>query len=855
MDEGLRSSLDQPDSIYPTMFAESLPLRAIVTHSADSLLILDLDGTVRFVNPAAENLFGRSGDDLIGTAFGFPLVLDEVTDLEIFRPGGGVALVEMRAQPIDIDGASAFLVTLHDITERKRGEQLLIQSQQFLRSTLDALSSHIAILDAEGEIMAVNHAWQEFARSAGNDPYLSGVGYNYLFVCDAVEGEDAPIAHAVAAGIRMVIAGRQRRFYLEYPSVTRERRLWFAVRVTRFGSGDLTRVVVAHEDITNRKQAEILGNERRQVLELVARSQKIDVVVRQILRMVQHHYPELIYAALALPDIRVQHTSRWDLPADVLERLGEWTRARAGERLGHRQVERCLRGDARWTGMADIIVDLDVAECWLAPIRANTGRLRGTLAIFHRTPTQLDTDDTHLMELIEQLLMIALEQQEHARRLAYQAHHDGLTGLPNRLLFEEHLRQAIENSRRFGRMVAVLFIDLDRFKQINDTLGHTIGDALLIQLARRFESYVRAADTLARRGGDEFMLVLTDVTSSQQVVRVAHRLHELLQPPFQIAGHELFVSASIGASIYPADGEDADSLQRRADAAMYRAKSTLRNSFQFFDSAANQTALEHLRLENYLRRALERSELDVYYQPKVDRAGRIVGVEALLRWKHPDLGMIPPAHFVPLAEELGLIIPIGAWCMARAFSQVRHWQLPGRPIRVSVNVSTVQFSQPGFIEGLRAILIDSGLDPNLVILELTESMLIGDHVSVTQQLNNMRAIGVTLAIDDFGKGYSSLDYLRRLPISILKIDRAFVSDLGTEREDSGRAIVNSIVNLAHHLGMQVVAEGVEMRSQRDFLHSIGCDMIQGFYYSEPLPPLLFEHLLGDDHLPGPLWKE
>jgi diguanylate cyclase (GGDEF)-like protein len=627
------------------------------------------------------------------------------------------------------------------------------------------------------------------------------------------------------------------------------------VHVTRFGIGELTRIVVAHEDITKRKQSEILNNERRQVLELVARSQKIDVVSQKILQMIQHYYPDLIYAALALPEMPVQYTSRWDLPTDVLERLGEWTRMRASDDLIYEQIERCLPGDARWARIADIVADLDLAECWLALVQANTGRLSCTLAIFHREPAPLSTEDTHVIELVEQLLMIAMEQHEYTRRLAYQAHHDGLTGLPNRLLFEEHLRQAIESARRSGRMIAVLFIDLDRFKQINDTLGHTIGDALLVQLARRFESYIRASDTLARRGGDEFMVVLTDVSSAQQVVKVAHRLHELLKPPFHIAGNELFVSASIGASIYPADGDDADSLQRRADAAMYRAKSTLRNSFQFFDPAINQTALEHLRLENYLRRALERSELDVYYQPKVDRAGRIVGVEALLRWKHPDLGMIPPGHFVPLAEELGLIIPIGAWCMARAFSQVQRWQRPGLPMRVSVNVSTVQFSQPGFINSLRTILAESDLDPSLVILELTESMLIGDHASVTQQLNNMRALGITLAIDDFGKGYSSLDYLRRLPISILKIDRAFVSDIGTELDDSGRAIVSSIVNLAHHMGMRVVAEGVEMVAQRDFLHSIGCDMIQGFYYSEPLPPLLFEHLFRDDHLPGPLWKQ
>ncbi|NTV65950.1 MAG: bifunctional diguanylate cyclase/phosphodiesterase, partial [Oscillochloris sp.] len=353
----------------------------------------------------------------------------------------------------------------------------------------------------------------------------------------------------------------------------------------------------------------------------------------------------------------------------------------------------------------------------------------------------------------------------------------------------------------------------------------------------------------------EFMLVLTDIANPQQVAKVAQRLRELLQPPFHIAGHELFVSASIGASIYPTDGDDADSLQRRADAAMYRAKHTLSNSFQFFDPAINQTALERLRLETYLRRALERNELDLYYQPKVNLAGQIVAVEALLRWKHPDLGMIPPARFVPMAEELGLIIPIGAWCMHRAFRQVRRWQRPGRPIAVALNVSIIQFSQPGFIESLRNTLEESDLDPSLCILELTESMLIGDQASVTQRLNDMRALGLSLAIDDFGTGYSSLGYLRRLPISILKIDRTFVSDIGTAHDDSGRAIINSIINLAHHLGMHVVAEGVETLPQRDFLQSVGCDMIQGYFYSEPLPPPLFEHLLRDERLPGPSWKE
>ncbi|WP_129627862.1 EAL and GGDEF domain-containing protein [Candidatus Oscillochloris fontis] len=852
MREGQIPSTNQPGP--ESALADHIPLRSLSAHSTDALLLLDTEGIVRFANPLAEMLFGRRVCDLVGSAFGAPRVIDKATNLEIIRPDGSVALVAMRMQQLTIDGDPAFLAILNDITERHRDEQLLIESQQFLRSTLDALSAHIAIIDGTGMIVAVNRAWQEFARNGGFDPYRSGVGYNYLHVCDTVAGDEAPIARAVATGIRAVIAGIHARYYLEYPCNLGKRQLWFALRITRFGDGEHVRVVVAHEDISNRKQSEILSNERRQVLELVARSQKLEVVGQQILAMIRKHYPSMIYTALALAELPVQHLARPDLHEDLLERLDAWAHTRATDRMRHGQVEHCLPDDVCWAGMADLTAEVGLRDCWVTPIRAHTGRIGGVLVVAHSEPTPIGLEDAQVIELAEQLLMIALEQQEHTRQLAYQAKHDALTGLPNRLLFEENLRRAIDGARHSERMIAVLFIDLDRFKQINDTLGHTVGDTLLIQLARRFESCVRGSDTLARRGGDEFMLVLTDIVNPQQVVKVGHRLMELLQPPFHIAGHELFVSASIGASIYPTDGEDPDSLQRRADAAMYRAKH-LRNNFQFFDPTTNQTTLERLRLENYLRRALERNELDLYYQPKVNRYGQIVAVEALLRWKHPDLGIIAPSRFVPMAEELGLIIPIGTWCMSRAFSQVTQWQRPGHPISVAMNVSIIQFSQPGFIETVRTVLEETGLDPSLCIIELTESMLIGDQASVTQRLNDLRALGLKLAIDDFGTGYSSLGYLRRLPISILKIDRTFVSDIGTDRDDSGRAIINSIINLAHHLGMQVVAEGVETQLQRDFLHSVGCDMIQGFFYTEPLPPALFEYLLEAPVLPSPIWKE
>lgn len=858
MKKGPSQSAGQPGPVRAISPVANTLLHMMATPAVDALLILDSDGVVRFANQAAAQLFGRDCVELTGSAFGLPQVTGEgAADLEIIRPDGSVALASMHIQPFTFEGGPAFLTVFHDVTAWRQSEQLLIESQQFLRSTLDALSANIAILDRGGTIVAVNHTWQDFARNTGADPYRSGVGYNYLTVCDQATGEDAPIAQTVAAGIRAVIAGAQARFYLEYPCNIEDVHRWFALHITRFGEGDHLRVVVAHEDISQRKQIAMLNDERRQVLELVARSQSIEMVGQQLLTMIRQYYPKLLYAALILPDLSVQHIAHADLAPGLAERLNVWVRAHATGDIGYQPIERCPPGDPRWAGMDDLLRVSGLADCWIVPIYARARALRpgGALVIAHRGPMTIDASDIQVIELVEQLLLIALEQQDHLRQLAYQAQHDALTGLPNRVLFEERLERAIVAARRSSHMLAVLFIDLDRFKQINDTLGHTTGDTLLVQVARRFESCVRSVDTLARRGGDEFMLVLTEISSSQQVARVAERLRDLLQPPFHITGHELFVSASIGASIFPTDGDDADSLQRRADAAMYRAKNSPLSSFQFFDLAANQTTVERLRLENYLRRALERNELALYYQPKVDRAGRVVGVEALLRWKHPDLGMISPARFVPLAEELGLIIPIGAWCMARSFAQVRAWQRPGRPIFVAINVSIIQFTQPDFVEGLRAIITASGLDPSLCVLELTESMLIGDQESVIQRLNEIRALGVTLAIDDFGTGYSSLGYLRRMPISILKIDRVFVADIGTERDDSGRAIITSIITLAHQLGMHVVAEGVETSAQRDFLNGVGCDMIQGFFYSEALPPALFAHLLAAERLPSPTWKE
>jgi diguanylate cyclase (GGDEF)-like protein len=395
-------------------------------------------------------------------------------------------------------------------------------------------------------------------------------------------------------------------------------------------------------------------------------------------------------------------------------------------------------------------------------------------------------------------------------------------------------------------MLAVLFIDLDRFKQINDTLGHSIGDLLLREAASRLLACTRTSDTLARRGGDEFMMVMTNVRDNQAPAMVAQRINDALSAAFVIDGHELFVTASIGISIFPTDGLEMDTLQANADAAMYRVKGLTRNGFQFFSAKISAGAIERLRIENHLRRAIEREELALAYQPIYSNAGQIIATEALLRWHHPELGAISPQAFIPIAEESGLIIPIGAWILQQACQQAKAWQQQGlAPIRVCVNVSAMQFVQPRFVDQVAAALAESDLDGRWLELELTESMLMGDRQEITRQLTELRELHVELAIDDFGTGYSSLGYLQHMPIGTLKIDQSFIQALDTQTPDqsSSVAIVRAIIMLAQTLHMHVTAEGVETIDQLQLLQSLECDCFQGYLLNRPLTPNAFEQLL------------
>jgi diguanylate cyclase (GGDEF)-like protein len=440
--------------------------------------------------------------------------------------------------------------------------------------------------------------------------------------------------------------------------------------------------------------------------------------------------------------------------------------------------------------------------------------------------------ESHLEELVQQ-------RTDELNHLAY---YDALTDLPNRVLFEDRLTQALAQAQRDRQTLGMMFLSLDRFKEVSDTLGYAEGYRLLQQIAARLTGCVHEGETVARFEGDEFAL-LARTGGTEYLVEIIYRINEAMKLPFTLDDHELFITLSIGISLYPDDGEDAPTLLKNAGAALHRAKEQGGNNYQFYTAGINAKALKRLTLESHLRRALERSEFEVYYQALIDiNTKQVIGMEALVRWQHPELGLLPPAEFVPLAEDTGLLVPISEWVLRIACAQCSTWHEDGLgPLSVAVNLSAHQFQQQSLPEAVAGILRETGLSSRHLELELTESSIMKNTESAVKTLGELKEMGVSIAIDDFGTGYSSLGYLKRLPIDKLKIDQAFVRDVTTDPNDA--ALVMAIIALAHNLRLKVLAEGVETEEQLRFLHLLRCDEWQGYLYSAPLPAEAFKQLL------------
>jgi diguanylate cyclase (GGDEF)-like protein/PAS domain S-box-containing protein len=456
-----------------------------------------------------------------------------------------------------------------------------------------------------------------------------------------------------------------------------------------------------------------------------------------------------------------------------------------------------------------------------APIHDRGGRVIGAVIVFHDVSAAL-----------------AMSHQ-----MTHSAQHDLVTNLPNRLLLNDRISQSISLARRQNRPIAVIFLDLDHFKYINDSLGHAIGDHLLQSVSKRLVASVRGSDTVSRQGGDEFVILLSEIAYPEDAATSANKILHSLSAPHSIEGQDLHIDGSIGISVYPEDGADAETLIKNADTAMYHVKENGRNNFQFFKAEMNEKAVERQSLEGSLRRALERKEFLLHYQPKVNlETGEITGVEALIRWRQPDRGLVPPSQFVPIAEDCGLIIQIGRWVLREACRQARAWQRAGLPlVPITVNVSAVEFRDKGFVESVRTTLSETGLEARYLGLELTEGVLMEDAESTATVLQELKVMGVHLAVDDFGTGYSSLSYLRQFPIDVLKIDQSFVNQITADPEDS--SIVSAIISMGKSLKHLVVAEGIETQEQRAYLQAHRCAEGQGYLFSRPLAAAQFAQLL------------
>lgn len=805
-------------------FELHLPAAALVKHHLHEVFPPDIAQQIKqAVTHALETI------SLVTTEYSLPLPQGEQN-------------FEARLLPISNHQVIAIV---RDITKRKQAEETLRESEERFRS----LFEHMLEGYAYCKMLFGHDEPQDFIYIAVNNAFEVLTGLKNVVgkkVSEVIPGIQESSPELFETYGRVALTGNPERFetYLESLGI------WFSIAVY---SPRREYFIAVFDNITERKRTELLERDRNQVLEMVSQNKPLKVILAALIQLVERQYPELLGSILLLQDGYVYHGAAPSLPESFTRMVDGLTlssilktsamTAYKGETL----IVTNIAAKSDQAGFRQLALKHDLQAYWLAPIFSSDGALLGLFISYYRQPIRPTPEERQLVKMASRLAAMAVEHHQLTEQLAYQAQHDALTGLPNRPFLEDHLQQVIAHARRNGHLVGLIYVDLDHFKLVNDTLGHAAGDALLRQMAQRLQDCIREEDIVARIGGDEFLVVLNELKEPQQVVPVAERILETLKQAVVVSGQELFITTSLGISFYPFDGGHSEELLRKADQALYLSKQQGKNTYQFYTSAINPVAREQLKLKYQLQGAAERGELLLYYQPQFKvSGGELVGLEALLRWNHPELGLIPPAKFIPLAEESGLIVPLGAWVLAEACRQNRAWQQAGYPkLRVAVNVSVLQFARTDFVEMVVQALAEAGLEPRWLQLELTESFLMRNPQEAASKLAQLRTLGVVIAIDDFGTGYSSLTYLRQLPIDTLKIAQPFVREIGVNLHNtpSDEAIITAITNLAHDLGMCVVAEGVETEQQLEFLHRVGCDEMQGFLFSRPLPPPQVEELL------------
>lgn len=586
-------------------------------------------------------------------------------------------------------------------------------------------------------------------------------------------------------------------------------------------------------------QAQALEADRTRVLEMVVCNEPLHAVMDALFTLIAHQVEHPALAVTALGTDPFETCFHSGLPAEVVVALemfcssSEWSALAAAGSEACKKIAGALAEPAERCGLQ--------IE-WCRRIEGSSGRLLGTLTAFGTAA--LPAPDLQLLEKAIVLTGFVLEHVQLYQELAHRAQHDALTGLPNRILFEDRLRQAIASAKRQSQRLALLWIDLDRFKLVNDTLGHRTGDELLHQISARIRGAVRASDTVARMGGDEFAVILTHLEGTARPEMIAQKVLDALQQPVRVSEHDLLVTGSIGIACYPEHGDDPTSLVKAADIAMYKAKASGKNAYKTFASTQAEGLHNRLIVERCLRQAIHDKVFELHYQPQCLPDGRLIGMEALIRWTSKEIGAVPPNEFIPVAETTGLIIPIGDWVLDEACRQGADWARAGHPIRVAVNVSAKQLLRPDFCDKVCTALHRHGLAPNLLDVELTESSIVSHPAECAAQLESLRMLGVTISVDDFGTGYSSLSRLQGLPIDTIKIDRQFISAIKAEdRSEKAIALVQAILRMAESLQLKTVAEGVETTEQLRVLRKLGCDASQGYLFYKPMAAPAAGHLL------------
>ena len=795
---------------------EPLRLAAIVEHSDDAIISTELDGIVTSWNRGAERIYGYSAVEALGRHISFSFSPEKHAELHVLsqKIANGESIDRFYTQGLTKNGTiidlslsisaikdgTGKLVGMSEIARdvsahRRTEKQLQLQS-----AALEAAASGIVITDRHGTIVWVNHA------------FTTMTGYS--------KGE------ILGKNPRLLKSGEQpESYYANLWSTISSGRVWQGEIVNRRKDG-----TASTEEITITPVTQGLGS----VTDTYFIAIKQDVTERkqieQALRQAEEKYRAIFEDAVVgifqiTPEGRPLSVNRalaemhgYDSPEHLLAEVSNLARQLFVDpgRMG--DLRRALDENDVVRSAEVEVYRRDRSKKWVLLNLRAVRDADGNIALNEGTVE--DITDRKVAE----------------ERVQFLAYYDALTGLPNRTLLQDRLSKALASARRRKDKVALLFLDLDRFKIINDSLGHSVGDLFLKEVAERLKTWAREQDTVARVSGDEFLIVLTSVKDIPDAAVAAERLMDTMIAEFAVQGHSLGISCSLGISIFPEHGTEGETLIKNADAAMYCAKDYGRNNFQFFTEDMNAQVVERLTLGNSLRLALEKREFFLMYQPQMDIAsGQITGLEALLRWQHPELGLVPPDKFIRIAENSGLIVPIGEWVLRTACSQARKWQDEGLlAVPVAVNVSAVQFRQEGFRKLIGRVLQETGLAPQYLELELTESLLLSNEDVTFSVLQELKAMGLKLAIDDFGTGYSSLSYLKQFPVSKLKIDRSFVRDVAVNPDDA--AITIAIISLAKSLNLKVIAEGTENEAQMSFLRAHHCDEIQGYYFSKPLAP-------------------